>query len=217
MKSALYQCEVYHERLAPKRHHFRYDLFFLDLDLSEIPALARSLLFFSHNRFNLYSFRDRDHFDRSPQSIRDKLDSWLAHQGVQLPENATVRLITLPRILGYLFNPVCFYFISDPSGKPLYAVAEVCNTFREVKPWLLTDQEENGSFRRIVPKEFYVSPFSKLTAKFDFRFKIPDDRLEIHIDSIENDEKMLVSWIRGERRPLTNGRLVWETSSGSLK
>lgn len=211
MNSGLYECEIYHERLSPKRHRFSYKLFFLDLDLGELPVLAKRLFLFSHNRFNLYAFRDKDHLDLGKPDIRSNLTAWLADQGVTLSKDARIRLVTLPRIAGYIFNPVCFYFISKPDGPPLHAVVEVCNTFREMKPWLLETPTAEGAFHRTVPKHFYVSPFTNLTTEFNFRLQVPDDKIEIHIDDIENGKTTLVSWIRGERKPLTNRRLLWCT------
>ena len=175
VNSSVYECEVYHERLSPKRHRFRYRLFFLDLDLDEIPMLAKRLVPFSHNRFNLYSFRDKDHLDLGKPDIRSNLEVWLDGQGVIIPEGVSIRLITLPRIAGYIFNPVSFYFITSAEGVPLHAVVEVCNTFREVKPWLIEATSSNANaFRRTVPKHFYVSPFTELTTQFDFRLQVPD-------------------------------------------
>ncbi len=209
MNSGLYQCEVYHQRLSPKRHAFRYRMFFLDLDLGEVPTLTKRLILLSHNRWNLFTFRDRDHLDLGKPDLRSNLEAWLGQQGVTLAAGSRIRLITLPRILGYFFNPVCFYFISEPDGQPQHAVAEVSNTFREMKPWLIKPSIQEGTFRATVPKYFYVSPFSSLETHFDFRLKVPDEKIEIHIDDIENGETTLVSWIRGSREPLTNARLLW--------
>lgn len=209
-QSCLYDCEVVHQRLLPKRHGFRYRLFFLDLDLAEVPSLVSDLTLFSRNRFNLYSFRDSDHLDvgRGPDLLAN-LAAWLGERGIELSATDRVRLVTLPRVLGYIFNPVCFYFIHDETGRAKHAVVEVCNTFRELKPYLIGTPDGPDSFRLTVPKHFYVSPFTSLTAEFDFRIKVPGDRIEIHIDDLENGETTLVSWIRGERRPLNDGRLAW--------
>lgn len=205
--SSIYACEIVHERLIPKRHGFSYKLFFLDLYLDEVPTLAKRLIAFSHNRFNLYSFKDRDHLDLGEPTLRTNLVRYFSEHGITLTEHARIRLITLPRIAGYIFNPVCFYFVYNEQGEAEHALVEVCNTFREVKPYLIARAESPGVFRLTAPKHFYVSPFSELQTSFDFRLKVPGDQIEIHIDDIEGEEKTLVSWIRGKRRALTNARL----------
>lgn len=211
MNSGLYDCEVVHQRLSPKRHGFKYRLFFFDLDLEELPQLHRSLRLFSHRRFNLYTFRDSDHLDvGAGPDLRANLAKWLGEKGVDLTSGMRVRLVTLPRILGYIFNPVCFYFLYDETDRPTHVVVEVCNTFHELKPYLIESPEKPDFFRLTTPKNFYVSPFTSLTAEFDFRVKVPDgDGIEIHIDDLENGEPILVSWIRGERKELTDARLAW--------
>lgn len=211
-RSALYDCEVTHQRLSPTRHGFRYRLFFCDIDLEELPRLHAKLWLFSHRRRNLYTFRDSDHLDvgRGPD-LRANLTAWLAERGIGLGAADRVRLITLPRIAGYIFNPVCFYIIHDPAGRPARVVVEVRNTFLELKPYLIPAADGEGVFRLVAPKHFYVSPFSPLTAEFDFRVRVPDDRIDIHIDTLEGGGATLVSVIRGERKRLTDARLLWYT------
>lgn len=211
LKSRLYDCEVVHQRLSPKRHGFRYQVFFLDLDLDELPRLHRELRLFSHGGFNLYSFRDDDHLDvGAGPELRANLSAWMRQQGSELPADARVRLVTLPRILGYLFNPVCFYFVHASDGRATQAVVEVCNTFHELKPYLIDQPESEGYFHLTTPKHFYVSPFTSLTAEFDFRVRVPDENgIEIHIDDRENGETILLSWIRGKSRPLNDKALLW--------
>ena len=213
LKSGLYDCEVVHERLTPRRHSFRYRLFYFDLDLEEVPSLAKRLFLFSHNRFNAYTFRDADHLDLGAgPDLRSNLAQWLKEQGHRLDDSDRVRLVTLPRILGYIFNPVCFYFITDATGRTVKSVVEVCNTFKELKPYLIDTPESENRFRLITPKNFYVSPFTSLTAEFDFQLQVPDEKkIEIHIHDREDGEVILVSGIRGERKALTNRRLLWYT------
>ncbi len=209
MNSSLYECEVYHERFKPKSHRFRYKLFLMDLDLDELPLVSKRMWLFSRNRFNLFAFRDRDHLRRRGDDLRRELQDWLAERGVQIERDAKIRLVTMPRILGYGFNPVSFFFVEDRQGNPVFSVVEVCNTFREIKAWLLDVPSEAEIFRKVVPKHFYVSPFSNLTTCFDFSIGVPREDLKIAINDLENDEITLVSWIRGRRRPLTDARLAW--------
>lgn len=211
LRSGLYRCEAVHERIHPKRHGFRYRILFFDFDLDETPDLHRRLRWFSLERFNLFSLCRRDHLDYGEASIRGNIEAYLRREGISLPEGARIRLITLPRILGYVFNPVSFFFVVDPDGRPLHAIAEVGNTFLEQKPFLLASPDAGGVFRLRAPKHFYVSPFTSLTAEFDFRIRIPDERIEIHIDDVENGRTTLVSWIRGRRSPLNDRSLLWHT------
>ncbi len=204
--SCLYDCDVVHERLLPKRHGFRYKLFFMDLVLDDLPKLR----LLSRNRFNLYALCDRDHLDLGKGGVIENITAHLEASGITLPAGARIRLVTLPRILGYIFNPVCFYFFFDAEGKPLHAVCEVTNTYHEMKPYIIAAPGADGVFDLTVPKHFYVSPFSDLKTSFHFRLEVPSDSIKIHIDDIdENGQRTLVSWIHGTRRELTDARLAW--------
>lgn len=210
LTSSLYECEVVHERLLPRRHGFRYSIFFMDLWLDELPELDRRLRLFSVERPNVFSFRDTDHLDLGAGHLRLNLEKWLMDtHAVTLPAEARIRLITLPRMLGYIFNPVCFYFIFDAAGKPLHAICEVTNTFREMKPYFLAAPTAEGVFELTVPKHFYVSPFSPLDASFHFKLEVPGEGIRIHIDDLEDGKRTLLSWIHGQRKPLTDARLAW--------
>ncbi len=150
---------------------------------------------------------------KSPQPTdeeKQKMLAWIAAQGLELPTDTRVCLLTLPRIAGYLFNPVSFYFCFDTAGAPVAAVAEVGNTFGEMKPYLLRGEElTNGEvFRRIVPKHFYVSPFSSLDLSFDFKLRVPGNSLEIHIDDRAGEQRVLLSALTGKRAALTDANLA---------
>ena len=122
-------------------------------------------------------------------------------------------LLTLPRVFGYVFNPISIYYCFDADGSPVCSVAEVGNTFREMKLFLLRPEELNAgtTFNKIVPKHFYVSPFSSLDLSFDFKLKIPDDKLNLKIDDRDGDQKTLISTVTGQRAELSNRNLAWFT------
>lgn len=209
-QSSLYECDVVHERLLPRRHGFRYHLFFMDLWLDELPALESGLRLFSVDRFNAYAFSNGDHLDLGAGHLRLNLEKWLLeNQGVRLQPDWRIRLVTLPRIAGYFFNPVCFYFVYDASGRAVHALCEVTNTFHEMKLYFLAAPARDGFFELIVPKHFYVSPFSRLDTSFHFRLEVPGEEIRIQIDDLEGSRRTLVSWIHGHRRPLTDRRLAY--------
>jgi len=207
MNSCLYECNVMHHRLSPKEHRFSYRIFMFHLDLDEIDSIR--IPFFSHNRRGLFSFHDSDHLQEDSGTVRQKLTGYLAANGITLPENSRAMLLTLPRVLGYIFNPVSFYFCFDAAGAPLCAVAEVGNTFGEKKLYLLPEPVGEDRFRLVVPKHFYVSPFSELDLQFDFKLRVPGESMEIHVDDRNGDERILLSALTGRRAPLTTARLGW--------
>ena len=218
INSCLYECDVMHHRLAPKEHHFCYRIFLFCLDLDELDSLHKKLRWFSRNKFNFYTFRDDDHLQLGQPSVKENIRHHLAQNGIVLA-SGKIFLITLPRVLGYIFNPVSFYFCYDEQGAPLCALAEVGNTFREMKPFLLGRETLLGQqFKKTVPKHFYVSPYSALDDFFDFKLHLPNEHLEIHIDDRSNvseesapqaPKKILLSALTGKRVALTNARLAW--------
>lgn len=206
--NSLYECSVAHCRLKPKRHAFNYRVFMFCVDLDELPNLRVSG--FSHNRFNLFSIDDRDHVALGhPGGIRGNLVAWLAGQGIDCPDDARIRLLTFPRVLGYGFNPVSFYYIDADDGRPIAVVAEVVNTFREMKLYVIQSTGADGLWHRRVAKDFYVSPFSDPGMEFDFKLGAPAETWRVNIDTYDADERVLLSSIRGEQRELSSARLVW--------
>lgn len=208
--NSLYECTVVHCRLKPKRNEFTYRVFMFSVDIDELPALGKRLTGFGHNHFNLFSVDDRDHIDMGkPGGIRANLTCWLATQGIDCPDDAKIRLITFPRVLGYGFNPVSFFYVESAAGTPLAAVAEVVNTFREMKLYALDTVESGKIWHRRVAKNFYVSPFSDPSEEFDFNLGLPAETWRVNIDSHADGERTLLSAIRGESRELTSARLIW--------
>jgi len=210
MNSCLYECSVMHRRLWPKRNEFVYRIFLCFLDLGELDDIARRIPFFSHNRRNAYAFLDSDHF--RIDATRDA--AWNASEFFRCngaPSPARLAVLTLPRFMGYIFNPISLWFGWDADGNPLGAIAEVGNTFRELKPYFLPPQEGGASFHLRAPKHYYVSPFSDLDLDFDFRVEMPGDRLRVHIDDYRGEERILLSTLTGKKWPLTATTLAWLT------
>ena len=213
MNSCLYQCSVMHHRFAPKVHHFQHDIFMFYLDLDELEIVAKKISLFGHNRKNIYSFRDADHEPAGQSPLKERIVAFIRQHEIDPGPFCRVMLLTLPRMLGYIFNPVSIYYCFDQAGKPVCSVAEVGNTFREMKLFLIRREElvAGTTFSKIVPKHFYVSPFSELDLSFDFKLKIPGDKLDIKIDDRDGDEKVLISTLTGKRAELTNKNLWWFT------
>ncbi len=227
--SRLYACRVLHERFSPRRHRFAYGMFYLAVDLDELETVDRSLRIFSVNRGNLFSLREADYLPlgepvhnastpaepapcRGAVPLKDRVAAFCRTHGVELGENPRVLLLTMPRIFGYAFNPVSFYVCSDKAGMPVCAIAEVTNTFGEMKAYLLRlapDSRSHATFGARVAKHFYVSPFSDLDVAFDFRLHAPGRRFAVRIDDYDGDLRTLHSSLTGRAVPLSDARLAW--------
>ena len=224
VNSCLYECHVLHHRFSPKTHRFVYRLFMFALDLDELDTLHRRLRFFSFNRANAYSFRERDFLPSgeplhnatpplnrpaAPAGLKARLTAYLAERGIDLA-GGRIMLVTLPRVFGYLFNPVSFYFCYDRLGRPVASIAEVTNTFREMKPFVLgPETNAGGTFSLRVPKYFYVSPFTDMDVAFDFTLRAPGEKLSVQIDDYDAGRRTLTTTLTGERQALTDARLAW--------
>jgi uncharacterized protein len=207
MNSALYECSVMHKRLQPKQHEFVYRIFLFWLDLDELDEVSRDIPIFGANRRNIYNFRDDDHFSLGLSTARGNAIEFLRRAG-ETREPASVRVLTLPRVFGYTFNPISVFFFYDASGEPYTSLVEVENTFHERKPFVVPAAGNPGKFQRRATKHFYVSPFSDLDLAFDFRFDTPGENLRIFIDDYRGEERELISALTGRRVPLTARNLV---------
>ncbi len=211
MNSSLYECTVMHHRLEPVKNRFVYKVYFFHLDLDEVDTLHSTLTLFSHNRFNLFSFRDSDHLSFGKPTLKENIVEYLRKNGIELNQGK-IFLVTNLRTFGYIFNPVSFYYCFDEAGKPVCVIPEVGNTFGEMKPYLLRDADRNeNGFRKVVDKYFYVSPFIELDSTFDFNLKIPGEKIHIAIDDYKNGKKIFISAVSGIKKELTDLRLAWYT------
>lgn len=213
MNSCLYKARVMHHRLLPKKHRFHYNVFMFYVDLDELEPLSEKLRFFSLERFNFFSFRKKEHLQLprehpdQKKSTKEQLIRYLAENGFQYG-GQRIMLLTNMNILGYNFNPVSFYFVMSDTGQPQCAVAEVNNTFGEIKPFFIS-QNDGRSFKHQETKHFYVSPFMDHDTEFVFSLDPPSEKLNIRIDSCKNGERLFISTLTGEKKPLGSMRLFW--------
>lgn len=222
MNSCLYRAQVMHHRLEPKQHRFHYNVFMFYIDLDEIDLLVKKYFLISKNRFNIFSFRDKDHLQlpkKNPdktKSVKEHIIDYLKKNGVELKEEK-IFLLTNLCTFGYQFNPASFYFVVRPTLERAQeeeirsCVVEISNTFREMKPFFLSNENfDSDRFRLNTVKHFYVSPFTEMDTNFDFNIEVPAERLNIKIDTIaKNDKKIVVATLTGKRKELTNSRLFF--------
>lgn len=206
MNSALYSGQVMHHRLRPREHTLRYRVFWMLLDLDELDEMSRSLRFFSRNRFNLMGFHDADHGDGSETPLRVQATRLLERRGVDIGSGA-IRLLTMPRVLGYVFNPISLYYCHRPDGALAAMIYEVTSTFRERRAYVLPVAPEDGRVGRIdqaTGKGIYVSPFMDMDMRYAFKGSVPDERLDLAIDGLDSQGLLIATAMRGRRRALSD-------------
>lgn len=214
MNSSLYKCLVMHNRLEPKRHNLHYNVFMFWLDLDEIDAVARKYWLVSRNRFNMFNFRDADHVQLpadkpdTSKNVKQQIVEFLESQHVKLT-NPKIFLLTNLRTMGYQFNPVSFYFVYE-NDMPVCSVAEVGNTFGEMKLFLLNHETlKENQFLYRTKKYFYVSPFIEHDVEFDFQLTLPNDKLNLRIDDYRGGNRFFIATLTGEKKELTQLQLIW--------
>lgn len=206
-RSALYVGGVMHRRLRPVEHRFRYRAFWLLVDLDELPQLPARLRLFSQNRFNLFALHDTDHGDGSSTPLRTQAERILSQAGIDLA-GGPIRLLCMPRTLGYSFNPLSIYFCHRPDEELAALIYEVHNTFGERHSYVAAVETPSGDIRQNCRKTFYVSPFMDMDMAYDFRLAEPDERLGLHIGASQCGQRIFSASLAAKRRELNDRALL---------
>jgi DUF1365 family protein len=196
---------VTHRRIRPRPHALAYRVFSLLLDLDEIDGLSRRLRLFSRNRFNLFSFHDRDYGAGTATPLRAQVEDHLRAAGLE-PDGGPIRLLTLPRILGYVFNPLSVYFCYRRGGLLAAILYEVSNTFGQRHSYLMPAAGDT-ELRQECGKTFYVSPFLDMASTYEFRVVPPGERLAISIAVRDGDGPILTAVLAAGRHELSDATL----------
>jgi uncharacterized protein len=206
--SALYLGDVMHQRLRPKAHRLDYKMYSVLLDLDELEALNQRLRFFSIDRWNLFSFYRSDRGDGSGRDLRLQVENTLRAAGL-IPDGGPIRLLTMPRILGWSFNPLSIFYCYSRDETLKAVLFEVDNTFGERHAYLTSVEEGQGAGKRSQgDKVFYVSPFMPMKMHYDFTYKAPDARLFVGISVFDTEGLVLTTQHRAERQALNDRALL---------
>lgn len=209
MKSAVYMGDIRHRRFEPVIHNLNYSLFMLYLDLDELPSLLSKNWFFSKGRFNLASFKRSDYLNPEIDDLKlaviDKVETEL---GTVAKEISAVRMLTNARYLGYIINPVTFYYCFNSEEQLLAIVAEITNTpwderhsyilpiapqFTERHKSIKHQIKGNAKHEFEFKKVFHVSPFNPMNMDYRWVFSEPtlakSSRLAVHMDNYMQDSQ----------------------------
>ena len=209
---ALYRGRVRHVRTRPKAHEFSQSVVYFYLDLDRVPeAMSRSRLL-GFERPAWASFRRSDFHGDAGESLAQSIREAVRAETGRRPTGA-IHLLTELRTLGYAFNPVSFYYCWKSDGRGLDAiVAEITNTpWGERHTYVLdcaSGVGGNGRHRWEFPKEFHISPFSRMELLHDWRFSEPGGAIDVLMANrgVESSAEF-VAKLSLEKRPL-NAREV---------
>ena len=199
MNSALYEGTLVHARSDPVKNVFRYPVAYWLLDLDELDELGRRFRPIGVNRRGLVSFRDRDHFDGDDTPLKDAVVAFAGDESIE-----RVLVLTQLRVLGYVFNPVSFYWCYRADGSLACMVAELNNTFGERLPELLP----GGGLVYEHAKRLHVSPFMGLDQRYRYSFSEPAETVRARIEVREGEHVPLQTVLFARRRELSGAALA---------
>ena len=207
MTSSIYNGTVIHKRFKPKTHFFRYNVFSLLIDLSELDYLNNKIKFFSCNKFNLVSFYEKDHGNRDGSSLVSWVKKNLEDNNIDT-EKVKIKLLCYPRILGYVFNPLSVFYIYNENEKLVSILYEVKNTFGEQHTYIFKVDSDQNLYQHNCSKKFHVSPFIEMNCKYFFRLLKPGEKISVIIDQYQTDEKILYASQDGQRVDFNTKELI---------
>ena len=196
----LIQGQVMHKRTLPKVNAFSYGIYYLALNLDALNNMP-----LAYNRFAAMSFYDKDHGARDGSDLKiwakKILDDFDLHKA-----DGEIVLVCMPRIFGYVFNPVSFWVCYDASGDIRAILSEVHNTFGERHTYICAHDDQRpitDTDIMAADKDFHVSPFLERTGHYRFRFKASDRSFGAWIDYYNNEEnKQLITSLLGTFSPM---------------
>lgn len=206
--SAIYEGSVVHERLRPKRHRLKYQVFSLLLDLDELTTLDKKFQLFGYNRWSPISFYDKDHGETNNTQLRPWAEARMREAEIE-SDGGAIRVLCTPRIFGYAFNPITTFFCYRKDGQLAAILYEVCNTFKERHTYTIpVIKASRPVIRQSCQKRMYVSPFIEMDMTYHFRIIPPAAKVNIVIREEDKDGLVLAASHTGSRSTLTNRALM---------
>lgn len=210
MKSRIFSGHTTHARLQPVSHRFRYRMYWFGIDLDELQTLSRTVGGFSHNRRALLSIRDEDYAGPGEGSIREKILAMLGKAQITV-EPTRIMLMTIPRIAGYVFNPVNFFMCHDKDENLVAIVCEVRNTFGEVHHYVASPEHFERDLKERIfhfQKNFYVSPFLSNDGEYVVRARSTSDSCKVSITLSQGGEEIFTASMVGTGVPIRSSNAI---------
>lgn len=198
---------IIHTRHQPVSHRLERRGLSLLINLDRLDEAKRASRLFSIGRFNLLSFDERDHGPNHAAGRKvEPLASYIRRIAAEVCPHqkvARVELLTFPRILGHVFNPISVYRCLDDDGATLMVVYEVRNTFGDMHAYIgINDDLHEAS------KVFHVSPFFPVEGGYKLKLRQDGDRINLAIRYNIKNKPALTATLRGNIKPLTSRAIL---------
>lgn len=213
--SCVYKGTVQHRRFFPRQHDLNYRLYMLMVNLDQWPQLNKISSLLSVDRHNLFSLKRKDYLfpDNGPinQTLYQAAENHLGYR-----PSGPAMMLTHPRTLGYLFNPVTFYFVYHNQALVL-VIPEITNTpWKERHQYFLECNEHKPGVKKLsdthyefkLKKEFHISPFHPMEMEYRWVFTQPGDVLNIHLENYQDGKKVFDATLQMNQKPLSTRTLV---------
>lgn len=202
--------KIFHKRHTPEIYEFSHNMLYVLINLSSLSAPKKNV-FFSINKFNLFSVLWKDYGFEKFIDPRMYVSGILDEHDIDLSNAHDIKLLTIPKALGWGFNPVSFWLCFDKNKNLKVVLAEVNNTFNERHGYLCFEKDMSPiKYTNIIkhPKVFHVSPFCQVKGQYNFRFDVNEKNLKIDINYVDKNKKLISTAITGNIVPFSNKDLL---------
>ncbi|MCC0021444.1 MAG: DUF1365 domain-containing protein [Nitratireductor sp.] len=202
-KPAIMTGKVVHERVRPLHHRLEYGVFSILVDAGQLQELDKTP-FFSVDRFNLLSLHRADMADGSREDLAQHARD-LVRRETGREDIVSVWLLTYPRLLGFVFNPLSVYFCLDSERQPVAAVYEVSNTFGDRTSYVcrITDGRVEPAGKRML-----VSPFNEAHGHYNFGLALDAEKLTVGVALHEGGKPVLKTFFKANAAPFSGLQII---------
>jgi len=201
--ASLYVGKTTHARLGPRPHRFSYSLFQLLIDVDRIEEGLSGLRLF---RWGLFGFAERDHGARDGSRLRTWVEARLSEAALVASAHR-IRLLSFPRVLGFVFNPISIFFVEDVRGRLEAVIYEVNNTFGQTHAYV-APAAGGDCERQEADKRLYVSPFYRVEGAYRFLVTPPAATFNLVITKSLDGQPDFTATLSAQRRELTDAALL---------
>lgn len=205
--ASFYIGNVHHARLSGPGHQFDYGVAYVCIDLDRAEKCNDYSKLFGWNKRRVMNVNPKDHGDGKTDNLARWVRKTLRKNGVDRSVTK-IDLFTMPRIFGYVFNPISIYFVYEGNDTH-HVLYEVNNTFGGRHFYLMPVETSRQSHNHKCEKEFYVSPFFDVEGCYEFSLSDPAETMKLLIKYFDGTgTKALTASFTGQKAKITTGRCV---------